>query len=70
MTITMPEREFDLIAELIRSRDPARAAARLVLVNGYAYDQAATESGCKYTSVTNTVYRFLATHKKIVAVFR
>ena len=65
----MNEREFDLIAKLIRSRDPARTAARLVIVSGYSNKEAAEEAGCAYNSVTNTVARFRATLRDIVAVF-
>jgi transposase len=65
----MNEREFNLIAKLIRSRDPACTAARLVLVSGYSNQEAATEAGCSYNSVTNTVSRFKAAHKEISAVF-
>ena len=65
----MTEEKFELIAELIRSRGPARTAARLVLVSGHANKKAAEKAGCTAASVSNTVVRFRSTYKKIVAVF-
>lgn len=65
----MTEIEFDTIAKLIRSRDPVRSAARLVLVCGKSSQEAAAQSGCSYNSVFNTVTRFKSAHKEIVSMF-
>lgn len=65
----MTELEFDLIAKLIRSREPVKSAAKLVLVTGYTAPDAARETGVAYKSVANTVARYRTTHKEIVKIF-
>lgn len=65
----MTEPEFDLIASLIRSREPAKTGARLVLISKLRNIDAAKEVGVHINSVTNTVARFRSTHKEITKVF-
>lgn len=69
MQTNMTELEFTLIAKLIRSREPVKTAAKLVLVTGYTAPDAAREAGVAYKSCANTVARFRATHKEIVNIF-
>ena len=65
----MTPKQFDLIAELIRSRDPAKKAAKLVLVHGLSNQEAAQTMGLLKTSVSATVLRFKATADKIAKVY-
>jgi DNA-directed RNA polymerase specialized sigma24 family protein len=53
----MTEAQFDAIAKLIRSRDPSRKAAKLVLVFGLSTTQAAKELGVPVTTVCNAARR-------------
>lgn len=50
--------QFDVIAVLISSREPAKSAARRVLVDGIAPGEAAREFELKPQSVSNTLRRF------------
>ena len=52
----MTGEQFDALAQLIRLRaGPARAAARLVLVDGLRPAKAAARTGCSPQSVSNTL---------------
>lgn len=57
--------QFETLAQLIRSRDPARKAARRVLVDGIACNAAATENDLSPQSVHNTVGRYRKADEKI-----
>lgn len=57
--------QFDAIAVLIKSREPAKSAARRVLVDGEENIGAATEFGISRQSVSNTVARFRSADKLI-----
>ncbi len=50
--------EFAVIAKLIRSREPVKTAAMLVLVDGMSGIEAAATIGVSPASVSNTVTRF------------
>lgn len=50
--------QFNAVAALIRSREPAQSAARLVLVYGQGKSQAAKEANILTQSCWNTVQRF------------
>lgn len=50
--------EFAVIAKLIRSREPVKTAAMLVLVDGMSGLDAAAHTGVSPASVSNTVTRF------------
>lgn len=69
-------KQFDAIAKLIRSRDPARAAARLVLVEGMSISEAARSAQGRDGAplqpqmVNNTVTRFKAAHTLIWEAYR
>lgn len=68
----MPEltkKQFDLIAKLIQSKEPARTAAFLVLVKGKGNQVAIAETGLSAQSVSNTLGRFRRTHKEIYLVY-
>lgn len=67
--------EFDVIAGLIRSRDPSRSAARLVLVDGMTMTQAAKSTfndegkALSAQMVNNTITRIKAAHALICEAY-
>lgn len=61
--------QFFALAQLLRSRDPPRTAARLVLVNGWSPATAAHEAGCSPSSASNAVARFLRAHALIAGAY-
>lgn len=61
----MTPAQFHAIASLIGSRDPARAAARLVLVDGMHPAEAATTAGVSRTSAYNAAARVRRAHEAI-----
>lgn len=61
--------QFWTLAQLMRSRDPARAAARLVLVDGLAPSVAAREASCSRASVSNAVGRFRRAHELVAGAY-
>lgn len=54
----MTPKQFDALAKLLRSRDPSREAARLVLVEGMARKDAAERTQLAGPSVSGVVKRF------------
>lgn len=66
----MTPEQFDLVAELLRSRDPVRSAARLVLIDGATTTSAADHAGVSSQSVSNALGRFKVAHEKIEAVYK
>lgn len=50
--------QFEVLAQLTRAREPAKTAARLVLLNGVAPADAARETGLSPQSVSNVVGRY------------
>lgn len=54
----MKPHQFDVIAKLIRARDPAKSAARRHLVDGITQAEAAREFELLPQSVNGTVRRF------------
>lgn len=62
--------EFEVIAELIRSREPVRTAALLVLVKGKSNQDAMEATGASAASVSNTLTRFRQAHKKICKAYK
>lgn len=61
--------QFDLIAELIRSREPVRTAAYMVLVRGKSNPDAIAGTVVSAASLSNTLTRYRTTHKKIFKVY-
>ncbi|MDQ1923572.1 TrfB-related DNA-binding protein [Massilia pseudoviolaceinigra] len=66
----MTPAQFDVVAELLGSRDPARAAARLVLIEGATTTAAAERCGLSSQSVSNAVARFKTADEKIIAAYK
>lgn len=56
----MNQKQFDALAKMLRSRDPSREAARLVLVEGLSRKNAADQTGLAGPSVSGVVKRFNA----------
>ena len=56
----MTAEQFEVLANLMRSREPAKTAARLVLVDGLAGVEAARQAGVTPQSVSNAVARYRA----------
>lgn len=54
----MTPKQFDALAKLLRSRDPSREAARLVIVAGLPRKDAAEKTGLAGPSVSGAVKRF------------
>ncbi|MBZ2207118.1 helix-turn-helix domain-containing protein [Massilia soli] len=65
----MTPAQFDVVAELLRSRDPARTAARLVLIDGATTSAAAERCGISSQSVSNAIARFKAADEKISSAY-
>lgn len=54
----MTPEQFDVIARLTRAREPARIAARRVLVDGISQVEAAREVGMSASALGNSVRRY------------
>ena len=54
----MTGEQFDLIARMIRAREPARSAARLVLVGGLTQVDAARAHKMESNALGNAVRRY------------
>lgn len=66
----LTQAKFDVIAELIRSREPVRTAAMLILVKGKSNPEAMEATGASAASVSNTLTRFRQAHKKICEAYK
>lgn len=61
----MTQAQFEVVAELLRSREPVRTAVQMVLVEGSAAKEAADATGLVPQSVTNALRRYRNAHKKL-----
>lgn len=66
MTLT----EFDLIARLLKSKEPIISAVRMVIFEGVANAEAARAVGCTPQSVHRSTKRFMALHEEICSAFK
>lgn len=57
--------QFEVIAKLLRSKEPVKTAARLVLVDGRKKADAAREAGVSLASCNNSVVRYQAVDMEI-----
>jgi hypothetical protein len=57
--------QFELVANLIRSRDPVREAAMHVLVGGWTNQRATEGTEITRQGIWNAVHRFRVAHAKI-----
>lgn len=70
MAKELTNEQFDLIAELIRSKEPPRTAAKMVLVDGETNKKAIVATGLSGQSVSNTLGRFRKAHKAICEAYK
>jgi hypothetical protein len=66
----MTRQEFELIARLLKSKEPVISAVGLVLFNGMPNADAARAVSCTPQAVHRSTKRFLALHKEICATFK
>ncbi|MEK8034196.1 TrfB-related DNA-binding protein [Ideonella sp. DXS29W] len=66
----MTEAQFDCIAELIRSKDPARQGARLVLLHDVPNAEAARSVGVTPQSVHRATKRFVEVHERLRRLYK
>lgn len=65
----MTPAQFDTVAEMLRSRDPVRAAVRQVLIDGESNKRAADGAGLRPQSVSNALRRYRSAHTKLLAAY-
>ena len=65
----MTPKQFDAIAKLLRSRDPAKMAARLVLVDGLTRKAAIEATGVSGPAITQAVKRYKDAHTLIQTAY-
>jgi hypothetical protein len=61
--------QFDLLARLLQSKEPARAGARLVLVEGKSNPEAYALAGISPQSLSNTLGRYRKAHVDICKAY-
>lgn len=66
----MNKEVFSFIAQIMRSREPVKTAAAMVLVDGKTGIEAATTTGVSPNSVSNTVVRFRNLDAEIRRVYK
>jgi len=65
----MTQAQFEVVAELLRSREPVRTAVRLVLVEGATTKDAADAAGMQSNAVSNALGRYRNAHQKILVAY-
>ena len=66
----MTQAQFEVVAGLLRSREPVRTAARLVLVEGATTKDAAGAAGMQPNAVSNALGRYRNAHLKILSAYQ
>jgi hypothetical protein len=66
----MTKNEFDLIARLLRSKEPAITAVRMVIFDQVSNAEAARLVASTPQAVHRSTKRFMAMHKEISAAFK
>lgn len=66
----MTDDEFEVVATLIGSREPARTGAKLVMVSGWGPSDAAREVGLVPQSISNTVRRIRTADELILVAYK
>lgn len=67
--MTMTAQEFELVAKLLKSKEPVTAGVRLVLLRNVPNAEAARAVGSTPQSVHRAAKRFRELHAEIVAAF-
>lgn len=70
MADKLTESEFSALAKLLRSRDPAKTAARIVLVEGRPRKDAMALTGASGPSVSQAVRRFREAHLLVLGAYK
>lgn len=65
----MSEIQFQVVADLLRSREPVRSAVRLVLVMGHPTKYAADFTGLTAQSVSNALRRYRYAHHRLTDAY-
>jgi len=65
----MTQAQFEVVAELLRSREPVRTAVRLVLVEGATTKAAAEAAGMQPNAVSNALGRYRNAHRKLLVAY-
>lgn len=66
----MKSSEFDLVARLLKSKEPVISAVRMVVFDGVANADAARRVGVTPQAVHRSTKRFQALHKEICVAFK
>ena len=69
IAMTMTAHEFELIARLLKSKEPVTAGARLVLLRSVPNAEAARAVGATPQSVHRSAKRFAEMHQEILKAF-
>ena len=65
----MTQAQFDVVAELLRSREPVKSAVCLVMVGGGTAKEAADQLSLVPQAVNNAVRRYRNAHKKLLSAY-
>lgn len=69
MMSELTKAQFDLVAKLLQSKEPARTAGRLVLVDGKSVSEAVVATGVLQPSVSRLVRRCREAHADILNAY-
>lgn len=65
----LTKKEFEVVAKLLQSKEPATTAARLVLVSGKTVAEAVAKTSVLQPSVSRVVRRCRETHAFILTAY-
>lgn len=66
----MTKVQFTVVADLLRSREPVRTAAQMVLTKGSTPKAAAEATGLLPQSVTNALRRYRNAHSRLLDAYK
>jgi DNA-directed RNA polymerase specialized sigma24 family protein len=69
MATEMTPMQFEVVADLLRSREPVRTAVRMVMVEGATTKAAAETTGLVPQSVTNALRRYRNAHSRLLNAY-
>lgn len=65
----MTAKQFELLARMLRSKDPVTTAAKMVLLQGITNAEAARATDVKPQSVHRSVKRFVELHEEVSKLY-
>ena len=68
--MTMTNQQFELLARLLRSKEPVTTGARLVLLHDVPNAEAARTAGVTAQSVHRAAKRFAELHEEIFSTYK